>query len=167
MKPFSRKVEKILAWIANVIMILVTGLLSLGAFSSQLTTAFKQKEFEPILYNLLQDPGVESLLKSSGLDIVSLLVLLVKIYTVVAIVALLLALIASFTMKARIVSGILFLLSAIVIGVMTVGILLPVYLLYFIVAVMLFARRPPKNTHNSDFTQTTSEKPEIDRLEYM
>lgn len=167
MKPFSRKVEKILAWIANVIMILVTGLLSLGAFSSQLTTAFKQKEFEPILYNLLQDPGVESLLKSSGLDIVSLLVLLVKIYTVVAIVALLLALIASFTMKARIVSGILFLLSAIVIGVMTVGILLPVYLLYFIVAVMLFVRRPPKNTENSDFTQTTSEKPEIDRLEYM
>ncbi|WP_294681751.1 DUF4064 domain-containing protein [uncultured Gemella sp.] len=167
MKPFSRKVEKILAWIANVIMILVTVLLSLGAFSSQLTTAFKQKEFEPILYNLLQDPGVESLLKSSGLDIVSLLVLLVKIYTVVAIVALLLALIASFTMKARIVSGILFLLSAIVIGVMTVGILLPVYLLYFIVAIMLFAKRPPKNTDNSDFTQTTSEKPEIDRLEYM
>ena len=167
MKPFSRKVEKILAWIANVIMILVTGLLSLGAFSSQLTTAFKQKEFEPILYNLLQDPGVESLLKSSGLDIVSLLVLLMKIYTVVAIVALLLALIASFTMKARIVSGILFLLSAIVIGVMTVGILLPVYLLYFIVAIMLFAKRPPKNTDNSDFTQTTSEKPEIDRLEYM
>ena len=63
MKPFSRKVEKILAWIANVIMILITGLLSLGAFSSQLATAFKQKEFEPILYNLLQDPGIQSLLK--------------------------------------------------------------------------------------------------------
>jgi len=167
MKPFSRKVEKILAWIANVIMILITGLLSLGAFSSQLVTAFKQKEFEPILYNLLQDPGVESLLKSSGLDIVSLLVLLVKVYTIVAIVALLLALIASFTMRARIVSGILFLLSAIVIGVMTVGILLPVYLLYFIVAIMLFVRRPPKNTGNEDFTQTTFDKPEIDRLEYM
>ena len=166
MKPFSRKVEKILAWIANVIMILITGLLSLGAFSSQLVTAFKQKEFEPILYNLLQDPGIESLLKSSGLDIVSFLVLLVKVYTIVAIVALLLALIASFTMKARIVSGILFLISAIVIGVMTVGILLPVYLLYFIVAIMLFARKAPKNPVDTDFTQT-SEKPEIDRLEYM
>ena len=167
MKPFSRKIEKILAWIANVIMILVTGLLSLGAFSSQLATAFKQQEFEPILYNLLQDPGVASLLKSTDLDIVSLLVLLVKIYAVVAIVALVLALIASFTMRARIVSGILFLLSAIVIGVMTVGLLIPVYLLYFIVAIMLFVRRPPKNNDNSDFTQTTSEKPEIDRLEYM
>ena len=166
MKPFSRKVEKILAWIANVIMILITGLLSLGAFSSQLATAFKQKEFEPVLYNLLQDPGVESLLKSSGLDIVSCLVLLVKIYTIVAIVALLLALIASFTMKARIVSGILFLISAIVIGVMTVGILIPVYLLYFIVAIMLFARKAPKNPVDTDFTKTP-EKPEIDRLEYL
>ena len=166
MKPFSRKVEKILAWIANVIMIFITGLLSLGAFSSQLVTAFKQKEFEPILYNLLQDPGIESLLKSSGLDIVSFLVLLVKVYTIVAIVALLLALIASFAMKVRIVSGILFLISAIVIGVMTVGILLPVYLLYFIVAIMLFARKAPKNPVDTDFTQT-SEKPEIDRLEYM
>lgn len=166
MKPFSRKVEKILAWIANVIMILITGLLSLGAFSSQLATAFKQKEFEPILNNLLQDPGVASLLKSSGLDIVSLLVLLVKIYTIVAIVALVLALIATFTMKARIVSGILFLLSAIVIGVMTVGILLPVYLLYFVVAIMLFARKAPKDPIDTDFTQT-SEKPEIDRLEYL
>ena len=166
MKPFSRKVEKILAWIANVIMILVTGLLSLGAFSSQLATVFKQNEFEPVLYNLLQDPGVASLLKSSGLDIVSLLVLLVKVYTIVAIVALLLALIASFTMKARIVSGILFLISAIVIGVMTVGILLPVYLLYFIVAIMLFARKVPKNPIDTDFMQTP-EKPEIDRLEYL
>ena len=107
------------------------------------------------------------MLKSSGVDIVSLLVLLVKVYAVVAIVALVLAIIASFTMRARIVSGILFLLSAIVIGVMTVGILLPVYLLYFIVAVMLFVRRPPKNTGNEDFTQTTFDKPEIDRLEYM
>ena len=166
MKTYSRKIEKILAWIANVIMILVTGLLSLGAFSSQLATAFKQKEFEPILHNLLQDPGVASLLKSSGLDIVSLLVLLVKIYTVVAIIALVLALIASFTMKARIVSGILFLISAVVIGIMTVGILLPVYLLYFVVAIMLFARRVPKNPIDTDFTQL-SEKPEIDRLEYL
>ncbi len=166
MKPFSRKVEKILAWIANVIMILVTGLLSLGAFSSQLATVFKQKEFEPVLYNLLQDPGVASLLKSSGIDIVSLLVLLVKVYTIVAIVALLLALIASFTMKARIVSGILFLLSAIVIGVMTVGMLLPVYLLYFIVAIMLFVKKAPKDPIDTDFMQTP-EKPEIDRLEYL
>jgi len=167
MKPFSRKIEKILAWIANVMMILVTGLLALGAFSSQLATAFKQKEFEPVLYNLLQDPAVASLLKSSGLDIVSLLVLLVKVYTIVAIVALVLALIASFTMRARIVSGILFLLSAIIIGVMTVGILLPIYLLYFVVAVMLFARKAPKQeVEVTDYTNT-ADKPVVDKIEYL
>ena len=167
MKPFSRKIEKILAWIANVMMILVTGLLALGAFSSQLATAFKQKEFEPVLYNLLQDPGVASLLKSSGIDIVSLLVLLVKVYTIVAIVALVLALIASFTMRARIVSGILFLLSAIIIGVMTVGILLPIYLLYFVVAVMLFARKAPKQeVEVTDYTNT-ADKPVVDKIEYL
>ena len=90
-----------------------------------------------------------------------------KVYAVVAIIALVIALIASFTMRARIVSGILFLISAVLVGFMTAGVLIPVYLLYFVVAVMLFVRKAPKNTDNSDFTQTTSEKPEIERLEYL
>ena len=167
MKPFSRKIEKILAWIANIIMILATALLSLGAFSGQLETVLKQPQLEPMLNNLLQDPGISSLLATSGMSIVTLLTIAVKIYAAVAIVVVVLALIASFTMRARIVSGILFLISAALVGLMTAGILIPVYLLYFIVAVMLFARRPPKNTGNEDFTQTTSEKPEIERLEYM
>ena len=166
MKSFSRKIEKILAWIANVIMILVTGLMSLGAFSGQLETALRQPELEQMLYNLLQDPAMESLMASTRMDIVTLLATAVKIYAVGAIVVVVLALIASFTMRARIVSGILFLISAVLVGLMTVGFLLPVYLLYFIVAVMLFARRPPKNNDTIDFTQT-SEKPEIDRLEYL
>ena len=162
MKPFTRKIEKILAWIANVIMILMTVLLSLGAFSSQLEAALKQPQLEPVLYNLLQDPGISSLLASSGMNIVTLLVVIVKIYAVVAIIAL----IASFTMRARIISGILFLISAIVVGIMTVGLLIPVYLLYFVVAIMLFVRKPPKNNVDADFTQT-SEQQGIDRLEYL
>ena len=101
------------------------------------------------------------------MSITTLFVTAVKVYAVVAIIVLVIALIASFTMRARIVSGILFLISAVLVGLMTAGVLIPVYLLYFIVAVMLFARRVPKNTDNSDFTQTTSEKPEIERLEYM
>lgn len=166
MKPFTRKIEKILAWIANVIMILMTVLLSLGAFSSQLEVALKQPQLEPVLYNLLQDPGISSLLASSGMNIVALLVVIVKIYAVVAIVAIVIALIASFTMRARIISGILFLISAIVVGIMTVGLLIPVYLLYFVVAIMLFVRKPSKNNVDADFTQT-SEQQGIDRLEYL
>lgn len=167
MKPFSRKIEKILAWIANVIMILMTGLVSLGAFSGQLEAALKQPQIESMLNTLATDQGVSAFLASSGMSITTLFVTVMRVYAVVAIIALVIALIASFTMRARIVSGILFLISAVLVGLMTAGVLIPVYLLYFVVAVMLFARRAPKNTDNSDFTQTTSEKPEIERLEYM
>ena len=167
MKPFSRKIEKILAWIANVIMMLMTGLVSLGAFSSQLETALQQPQLESMLSTLASDQGISAFLVSSGMSITTLFVTAVKVYAVVAIIALVIALIASFTMRARIVSGILFLISAVLVGLMTAGVLIPVYLLYFVVAVMLFVRRAPKNTDNSDFTQTTSEKPEIERLEYM
>ena len=167
MKPFSRKIEKILAWIANVIMILMTGLVSLGAFSGQLETALQQPQIEPMLSTLAADQGISAFLASSGMSITTLFVTAVKIYAVVGIITLIIALIASFTMRSRIVSGILFLISAALVGLMTAGILIPVYLLYFIVAIMLFVRRAPKNTDNSDCTQTTSEKPEIERLEYM
>ena len=64
MKPFSRKIEKILAWIANVIMILMTGLVSLGAFSGQLETALQQPQLEPMLSALSADQGVSAFLAS-------------------------------------------------------------------------------------------------------
>lgn len=167
MKPFSRKIEKILAWIANVIMMLMTGLVSLGAFSGQLETALQQPQIESMLNTLATDQGVSAFLVSSGMSITTLFVTAMRVYAVAGIITLVIALIASFTMRAKIVSGILFLISAALVGLMTAGILIPVYLLYFIVAIMLFVRRTPKNTDNSDFTQTTSEKPEIERLEYM
>ncbi len=62
-------------------------------------------------------------------------------YSVLLIVLVVVALLASFLMKKRILSGILFLLLAIVVAVGTVGVLIPVYLLYFIVAIMLFVRK--------------------------
>ena len=167
MKPFSRKIEKILAWIANVIMILMTGLVSLGAFSGQLEAALKQPQIEPMLSTLAADQGISAFLASSGMSITTLFVTAMRVYAVAGIITLVIALIASFTMRAKIVSGIWFIISAALVGLMTAGILIPVYLLYFIVAIMLFVRRTPKNTDNSDFTQTTSEKTEIDRLEYM
>ena len=136
------------------------------AFSSQLATAFKQKEFEPILYNLLQDPGIQSLLKKLRFRHRIVTCIIGKNLYNSCDCSLSISINSVITMRARIVSGILFLLSAIVIGVMTVGTLLPVYLLYFVVAVMLFARKAPENPVDADFTQTP-EKPEIDRLEYL
>ena len=73
MKPFSRKIEKILAWIANVIMMLMTGLVSLGAFSSQLETALQQPQLESMLSTLASDQGISAFLASSGMSITTLL----------------------------------------------------------------------------------------------
>ena len=164
MKPFSRRIEKILAWIANVIMILVTGLISLTAFSGQLEVALQQPQFSFAISSLAMEQEVAMLL--SGMSITTFLVLVVKIYAITAIVALVLALIASFVMKARIVSGILFLISAGIVALMTVGFLIPVYLLHFVVAIMLFVRKAPKQADFTDFT-TTTEKPVVDKIEYL
>ena len=64
-----------------------------------------------------------------------------KIYSSLLIVLVVVALLATFLMKKRILSGVLFLLLAIVVAVGTVGVLIPVYLFYFIVAIMLFVRK--------------------------
>ncbi len=166
MKPFSRKIEKILAWIANVIMILVTGLISLAAFSGQLEAALQQPQLSFAISSLAMEQEVAMVLSTSGMSITTFLVLVVKIYAITAIVTLVLALIASFVMKARIVSGILFLISAGIVALMTVGFLIPVYLLYFVVAIMLFVRKAPKQEDFTDFT-TTTEKPVVDKIEYL
>ena len=83
MKPFSRKIEKILAWIANVIVILMTGLVSLGAFSGQLETALQQPQLKPMLSALAAEQGVSAFLASSGMSITTLFVTAVKVYAVV------------------------------------------------------------------------------------
>ena len=166
MKPFSRKIEKILAWIANVIMILVTGLISLAAFSGQLEGVLQQPQLSFAISSLAMEQEVAMVLSTSGMSITTFLVLVVKIYAITAIVALVLALIASFVMKARIVSGILFLISAGIVALMTVGFLIPVYLLHFVVAIMLFVRKAPKQADFTDFT-TTTEKPVVDKIEYL
>ena len=64
-----------------------------------------------------------------------------KIYSALLIALVIVALLATFLMKKRILSAILFLLLAIVVAVSTVGVLIPVYLFYFIVAIMLFVRK--------------------------
>ena len=46
-------------------------------------------------------------------------------------------------MGKRILSGIFFLLAAIAVGVTSVGLLIPIYLLHLIVAIMLFVRKEP------------------------
>ena len=138
MKPFKRTVEKVLAWIANIILIVITGFLAYGSFFKISLLKDNQEFLNLFKEELAKNPNGVNLLAEQLLDYT---IQGLKMYSVLLIVLVVVALLASFLMKKRILSGILFLLLAIVVAVGTVGVLVPVYLLYFIVAIMLFVRK--------------------------
>ena len=138
MKPFKRTVEKVLAWIANIILIVITGFLAYGSFFKVSLLKDNQEFLNLFKEELAKNPNGVNLSAEQLLDYT---VQGLKMYSVLLIVLVVVALLASFLMKKRILSGILFLLLAIVVAVGTVGVLIPVYLLYFIVAIMLFVRK--------------------------
>lgn len=138
MKPFNRRVEKVLAWIANVILIVLTGFLAYGTFF-KISVLKDNPEFLNLFKSELEkNPNGVNL---SAEQILDYTIQGLKMYSVLLIVLVVVALLATFLMKKRILSGILFLLLAIVVAVGTVGVLIPVYLFYFIVAIMLFVRK--------------------------
>ena len=138
MKPFKRTVEKVLAWIANIILIVITGFLSYGSFFKVSLLKDNQEFLNLFKDELAKNPNGVNL---SAEQLLYYTIQGLKMYSVLLIVLVVVALLASFLMKKRILSGILFLLLAIVVAVGTVGVLIPVYLLYFIVAIMLFVRK--------------------------
>ena len=138
MKPFKRTVEKVLAWIANVILIVLTGVLAYSSFF-KISVLKDNPEFLNLFKSELEKtPNGVNL---SAEQILDYTIQGLKMYSVVLIVLVVVALLATFLMKKRILSGILFLLLAIVVAVSTIGLLVPVYLFYFIVAIMLFVRK--------------------------
>ena len=143
MKPFKRTVEKVLAWIANIILIVLTGVLAYGSFF-KISVIKDNQEFLNIFNSELEkNPNGANLngVNLSAEQIIDYTIQGLKMYSVLLIVLVVVALLATFLMKKRILSGILFLLLAIVVAVGTVGLLVPVYLFYFIVAIMLFVRK--------------------------
>lgn len=138
MKPFNRKVEKVLAWIANVILIVLTGFLAYGSFFKISVLKDNQEFLNLFKQEIAKNPNGVNL---SAEQILDYTIQGLKMYSVLLIVLAVVALLATFLMKKRILSGILFLLLAIVTAVGTVGVLIPVYLFYFIVAIMLFVRK--------------------------
>ena len=137
MKSSSRKIEKILAWIANIILILAVVLIFAGYFDRPLEGIFLTPEFVRFHYSSL----VESFLIYTGMEFYRMIEIFIILIKFSALLIALIALLATFTMKYRIFSGVLFLLLAIAIVGITSGIAVPVYLLYFIVAFMLFIRK--------------------------
>ena len=143
MKPFKRTVEKVLAWIANIILIVLTGFLAYGSFFKVSVLKDNQEFLNLFKEELAKNPNGANLngVNLSAEQLLDYTIQGLKMYSVLLIVLVVVALLASFLMKKRILSGILFLLLAIVVAVGTVGVLIPVYLFYFIVAIMLFVRK--------------------------
>ena len=138
MKPFKRTVEKVLAWIANIILIVLTGVLAYGSFFKISVIKDNQEFLNLFKQEIAKNPNGVNL---SAEQIIDYTIQGLKIYSVLLIILVVVALLATFLMKKRILSAILFLLLAIVVAVSTVGLLVPVYIFYFIVAIMLFVRK--------------------------
>lgn len=117
MKPFKRTVEKVLAWIANVILIVLTGVLAYGSFF-KISVIKDNPEFLNLFKSELEkNPNGANLngVNLSAEQIIDYTIQGLKMYSVLLIVLVVVALLATFLMKKRILSGILFLLLAIVI----------------------------------------------------
>lgn len=137
MKSTNRKIEKTLAWIANIILILVVILMYTGFFKRQLEAIFLTPEFVRFSLSSFAD----TFFLYTKIDSYSLIEFFIIIIKLSALLISLIALLATFTMKHRIFSGVLFLLLAITIAGITSGVAVPVYLLYFVVAIILFVRK--------------------------
>ena len=137
MKSINRKIEKTLAWIANIILISVVILMYAGLFKRQLEAIFLTPEF--VRFSL--SSFVDTFFLYTKIDSYSLIEFFIIIIKLSALLIALIALLATFKMKYRIFSGVLFLFLALMIAGMATEIAFPVYLLYFIVAIMLFVRK--------------------------
>ena len=131
MKSTNRKIEKILAWIANIILISVVVLMYTGFFKRQLEAIFLTPEFVRLTNSSL----VDTFFLYTKIDVYGVFDFFLKIINFSFL------LLATFTMKYRIFSGVLFLFLALMIAGITSEAGFPVYLLYFIVAFMLFIRK--------------------------
>ena len=165
MKKFSRTAEKVLAWIANLILLFFTIVFSIVSFSGSIESVMKTQEFKTAIKTSLMEAGKINAFTDADIDnLANILGPVLYGISIALIVISVLALIASFTMKKRVFSGVLFLILAIVILVGTVGAGFIVYVPYFIVAIMLFARKPPVDMNNYYNGNT---KEEVEKIEYV
>ena len=137
MKSSSRKIEKTLAWIANIILISVVVLMYTGFFDRLLEGMFLTPEF----IRFTPSSFVETFLLHARMDYYRMIEIFIQLIKFSVLLLALIALLATFNIKYRIFSGVLFLFLALMFAGMATEVGFPVYLLYFIVAFMLFIRK--------------------------
>ena len=145
MQPFNRTTEKVLAWIANVLLFFITGILAFIIFTGLGDDIGKSPAFvEGFLRGARQ--GATEADAQMALNIV--LKIVFGVYLIMSI----LALVATLIMKSRIVSGVLFVLSAIAVALFSGFVFFPIYIMYLIVGIMLFVRKEPQQLPFNPYT---------------
>lgn len=167
MEKFSRKWEKICAWISNVIMILVTLIFSLAVFTGAMKEVFNSKEFKMSFEEGLRSSGNPAALGYNVDTLAATIIDVMNAYTIFLIILTVFAIISSFLMKKRILAGVSFLILAIITFIATVGFLFPVSILYLIVAIMLFVRKPKDDFNNFSNNNLDNKDVEVDKIEYV
>jgi hypothetical protein len=137
MKSSSRKIEKTLAWIANIILISMVVLMYTGFFDRLLEGMFLTPEFIRFTSSSL----VETFLLHTRMEYYRMIEIFIQLIKFSILLSTLISLLATFNMKHRIFSGVLFLFLALVFAGMATEVAFPVYLLYIVVAFMLFIRK--------------------------
>ena len=137
MQPFKRTTEKVLAWIANALLFIFTGALGLTIFTGLGKEIAKDPDF---IRGYLREAGRGA----TAADAERMLDIMLKLGFIVYLILAVLALVATLTMKSRIVSGVLFLLTAVGVGLFSLLVFFPIYIMYWIVAIMLFVRKEPE-----------------------
>lgn len=159
---FKRTTELVLAWIGNIFLILTSALFSYLAFSNTTKELLNSDEFKATVErNLSSYSNVDNI---SFNDLIDIIHIIFVSFAAVFFVSLILALIATFTIKKRILSAILFILAALITGILTVGYLIPVYLPYLIAGLMLIFRKPPTDDSKYD---NYSDNKKVDKIEYI
>lgn len=168
MKEFKRTWEKVLAWIANVIMLLST--VFVGAFA--FTTGFSgfielaggRAEFERELTKSIAENPALAGQKISTAEIITILDNFFRGYTFFLAIFTVVAIVATLLIRKRILSGVLFLILAVVTVLATFTVLWFVSLAYLIVAILLFVRKEPKNLDPFDPNNPNNR---VDKIEYV
>ncbi len=165
-KPFKRTIEKVLVWIANIFLILISGALAIVSYSGMMNTLLNdsvvRKEF---IQGFTSEAGgvyttaeIESMIDSIPTYL--------TVYTNIVIVITLIAIVFSFLMKFRILTGVVFLLLSIAVLVISIGSVFFIYIPYFVVALMLFIRKEKPQDNNFDNNQSNQNQ-EVEKIEYV
>lgn len=162
MNTFKRTIEKVLAWIANVILILITILFAILKFTGAFDAIWQDNAFKDALKASLMQEGVYTN-EAEFNSIINVVAGIMSGYTIFLIILVIVALVATFAMGSRILSGVLFLLVALLTLVGSLGGAFFLYIPYLIVAIMLFVRKPPVDLPNFN----NPDNQQVDRVEYI